>query len=237
MSISFDNAVDGGINFGGTTQSWTHACGANSNSTGLLLVYCYGDSVTNTSTSLTGVTYNGVVMTQYGAPIAVPSDRWFYLFYLYGPSTGSNTVTINASTSIVLAGQSVSYLGVLQNSFPDALTSNLSGGSTTLSSPVTTQAPNSWVLLCGKNTSFTPTITTGTQRLSSSDNLCSGDSNGGLSSGTTETLVMTNNGTTVCGVYSFSIAPALEITRSTASAFPLSNSTSTYPICYHWISR
>ncbi len=208
MNISFDAAVDGGINFGGTSQSWSHACGSGSESSGLLLVGCYGDVISNSSASLTGVTYGGVSMVQYGSPIALPSDRWFYLFYLFGPPSGSHSVAISANTSIVLSGQSVSYLGVQQSGFPDAHNTATSSSATTLSAAVTTVAANCWVFIIGKNTTYIPTITTGTQRTSGSDNLCSGDSNGALSAGTTETLVMTIGGSGVSsGVYSVSFAP------------------------------
>ena len=205
VPIAPDAFADGGINYGGLSQTWAHTCGAGSAMNGLLLVACYGDS---TITDISGVTYNGVAMSLHGTPILLPyDDRYFYLFYLYGPAAGTHNVVVSAAVSTVISGQSASYLNVSQSGFPDAGTTNTSASASTLSGTVTTVAPGAWTFICAKTAGATPTVTTGTQRLSSgATNLCMGDSGGPLAPGS-DTLAMSNSTPAPVGLYVVSLAP------------------------------
>lgn len=144
MSNAFDVATDGGV-ITSTSLSWSHTC---SGLLRFLVVGFNGDSVGGAD-DITGVTYNGVAMTLGVKKInATSGDRMLYLYYLIGPASGANTVTISCSSSHNLSGGSVSYTGVKQSAQPDATITNFSGSTaTTLTTAIVTSANNSWAVL------------------------------------------------------------------------------------------
>ena len=148
MAIAFDTAVDGGNNGGaGGTQSWAHTCTGNNL---ILFVVIWGD-LSAGADDISSVTYNGIGMTLIGK-INVTLGRWNYLYYLAGPSPGSNVVAITAGSTHYLGGESASYTGASQTGIPDSSATNSQTGSSsgsTLSTNLTTVANNCWVLTAG----------------------------------------------------------------------------------------
>lgn len=204
MAIAFDAATDGGLTLADTSLTWSHTSAGN-----LLVVGVFGDNVADDATGnhITGVTYNGVAMTEVNRA-ADSSDRWCYQFYLLGPAAGAHNVVISASTTIAMAGMSVSYSGVKQSGQPDASTTNTSAGATTITTNLTTVADNSWTVLAAKVANSQPSASTGsTQRLSNSDGLGMYDSGAAIHPAGSTSMAVTNGASNAWGVVMASYAP------------------------------
>lgn len=175
MAIAFDASSDGGLTLAGTSLTWSHTNAGN-----LLVVGVFGDNVATDPTGnvITGVTYNGVAMTEV-ARAADSSDRWAYQFELLNPASGAHNVVISASTTIAMGGMAVSYSGVKQSGQPDASTTNTTASATSITTSVTTIADNCWTVLVAKVGNSQPAASTGsTQRVSNADGLGLYDSGG-----------------------------------------------------------
>src|SRR5208283_5259003 len=90
----FDNAADGGNN-GGSTTSLTYSYTVGTNSNRLLLVNLIGDP---SADDISSATYAGASMTLI-TKVRTPAGRWHYLYYLLGPTSGTNNVVITAASS------------------------------------------------------------------------------------------------------------------------------------------
>jgi hypothetical protein len=144
MAIAFDATT--AITTGTTaTLTYSHTC---TGSNGILWV---GVSIRNTR-SISSVTYNGVSMTQSGSS-ATSDGNLAFLFYLIGPKTGANTVSITQSVSDKIVSSSTSFTGVLQSGQPDATSTGSQAASTSYSQSVTTIADNCWAIMWGMATS------------------------------------------------------------------------------------
>lgn len=141
MAIAFDAATDGGNNGGSTTSiTFSHTC---TGSDRLLIVAVIGDPTTD---DVTGVTYNGVAMTQVGKQSPAIGYRWAYLYHLEAPASGANNVVISAGSAHYLWGGAASYTGVNASGQPDQTATN-SGTGPTLTTSITTVADNCWMML------------------------------------------------------------------------------------------
>lgn len=170
--IALDTSTDGGT--GTTSLTFSHTCtGSN-----LILFVAADGNQTAGGNVLTGITYNGVAMTQVtGSPIA-KAGRWFYLFYLVGPATGAHNVVISNPGSDYTAGSAVSYTGALQSGQPDATNTSQANGVTHNTVTVTTIKDNCWVVAASRGTA-NPVADSGTTIRVVMGNACSlVDSNG-----------------------------------------------------------
>jgi hypothetical protein len=125
---------------GVTSYSFNHTC---TGTNGLLLVCVECDD----GDHVTGVTYNGVAMTQLVKFNQTADSTCIYIYGLLAPTTGTNAVLISRSSSTsTITGGSVSFTGVSQSGLPDAFNSNgqTSGSSNTTS--ITTVANNAWIV-------------------------------------------------------------------------------------------
>lgn len=141
--ISFDVASNSGYQAAASTYNWLHVC---SGSNRYLIV---GVSLLSVAGStVTGITYNTVAMTFLGAISsgagAVRSELWG----LIAPATGSNSIAVTLSASIVSASCAISFTGVHQTSPTEGLNSatatNVGAADATVN--VTTVATNDWVV-------------------------------------------------------------------------------------------
>ena len=112
MAIARDTYLAMSDNTGTTvTKSYT-VSGANR----LLLVFIHswvGDNVS-------GVTYNGVAMTQTLKQNEAPATNYNgYIYSLIAPATGTNNIVVSG-TSMNFSMGAISYTGVAQTGFPDA---------------------------------------------------------------------------------------------------------------------
>lgn len=97
-----------------TTNSsftYSHTC------SGSLRVLCV---VTSSVTSVTGVTYNSVAMTEVpAASFTDDGSRVWKFWYLVAPATGANNVVVTLSASDTVYSGAISYTGVKQTSTID----------------------------------------------------------------------------------------------------------------------
>ncbi len=185
MANSYDSSAQSNNN-GASSLTFSHTTAGD-----LLIVLVRDES----GDHVTGVTYNGVAMTQLAKGVEPSATAEAYVYYLLSPALGANNIVISrSSSSNNLAGASASYLGTKQTGFPDG---NASGGNTSgggaaiVTSSVTVTANNSWVVVGASSNvpngfvfsgsgTFNATTRKGGDNLK---NLLLGDSNAPLSSG------------------------------------------------------
>ena len=113
ISLAYDATAQGSV-AGAPSLTFAHTC------TGSNRILVVGVNVSNTSITVSGVTYAGTSMTQITSQdVSTPATR-IYLFYLVAPSTGANNVVISTSSSATITASSVSYTGAKQSAQPDA---------------------------------------------------------------------------------------------------------------------
>ena len=135
MAIAHDSTTQGN---GFTPLTFSHTV---SGTDTLLVVF----ATANSGQTITGVTYNGVSMTQKGSFIQDSAGPKNYCFYLVNPATGANNVVVTASSSVCPA-TAISYTGVDQTTPIDAYTTTASAATTSYTSTITTNSTNSWVV-------------------------------------------------------------------------------------------
>lgn len=204
--IGFDHATDGGSNGGvATTLTFAHpVTGPNP-----ILIVGVTD---NTTVHVTGVTYNGVAMTEIPtkSPIQIPGNRFIHLYYLLNPAQGSNNVVVTADQIQYIYGYAASYTGVAQSSQPDASGNNSGSSITSLSKAITTIVDNCWTITFGRIESGTITATAGTTARVTAETSGGilGDSNGPITPAGSTSLGFTFSSTQAAMII-ISIAPAV----------------------------
>lgn len=210
MAIAFDTATNGGF-ASGTSRTFSHTC---SGSNRILFVHCGHNA---SSDIITGVTYNGVSMTQI-ATVSPTANRREYLFYLIAPATGANNVVITASGSTSIFGNAASYTGVKQSDQPDNSTTATSS-TTPSETTLTTVADNCWTILCTvMDSSVEPTASTNSTKRIQNGTFTDAvifDSNGAVTPAGSFTMTLTHPGTDQLSRIMASFAPA----TSTANFF------------------
>jgi len=196
-AIALDTTTDGGLANPATSLTFTHTT---TGSNLILFVSCFGD-VSNDADAFTGITYNSVALTLIGKTNPT-GDRWVYLWYLIGPTTGSHNVVVSTNFSSAIDCHAASYTGVSQSGQPDASVTNsntsVANGSD-YTTTITVVAANSWTIIAGRINSGSG-ITAGsgtTTRQSGSNGLYTADSNGALSAGSTSLILHNGSGSSV----------------------------------------
>lgn len=108
MAIALDY-MSAGTASGTSPVTWTHTC------TGSDLVLIVGTSILagTAAETVTGVTYNGVAMTQIGSALQNGSANLnISLWYLLNPATGPNTISVTKSSIQGCNGIGISLTGV-----------------------------------------------------------------------------------------------------------------------------
>lgn len=183
MAIAFDASSAGTLDLSNTSISWSHTC---TGSNGLLVVGLFESSGIPVVSS---VTYNSVGLTEIDVQ-AVDTDRHFSLWYLLGPSTGTNTVTINASTPSTLYGAASSYTGVAQSGQPDSHGFNVPTGTAgSLAVSTTVVANGCWLVGVAKEDAGTTASYSIGAALNEANGMHFFDSNGTVGTGSiTDTI-------------------------------------------------
>lgn len=113
MALVLGNQTNSNLNPGASTQTLAHNHGGGSD--GLLLVTI---AMSNT-VSVTGMTYNGVAMTQVRQDTSATYSSRYATYRLTNPSTGSNNIVISFSgaqwSSTAIFAQSYSGCGGIGN--------------------------------------------------------------------------------------------------------------------------
>lgn len=136
--IAFDAFTDLGSTTG-TTLTTAHTV---TGTDPFLVVGVDGDVSTD---NISGVTYNGVAMTQLDKyHMFAGADRWAYAFYLANPATGTHNVVISSNPSGFIAGMAASYSGAAGGLDANNTSKSDSSGVATLDNSVTSVADNCW---------------------------------------------------------------------------------------------
>lgn len=203
MAIALDATST--ANTTGTSSTWAHTCSGNNR---ILFV---GVGTDFSGDVITGVTYNGVAMTEITRQATIGTNNYFaYLYYLINPASGANNIVVSASGSYNLRTDAVSYTGALQSGQPDAF-NKATSNTTDQAVSVTVVAINSWIVAFGQSKGAIPAVGTGlTSRATEGINCRIGDSNAPLSVGV-NTVHFTRASADDIGVIAASFSPAPEV--------------------------
>lgn len=151
------NATSTGAESSSSSKTWAHTVsGANT----ILFVSGW---IRGNGVNPTGVTYNGVAMTQIGTNLVVSTFYYdkIFLYYLIAPTTGTNNVVVSFGGTNYNATIAISYTGAKQSGVPDAATENGPTSTDYLTTTLTTIADNCWTLLVGFGKNMQQTAYTG----------------------------------------------------------------------------
>lgn len=138
MAIAFDSNTPFVVNPGSDTIS--HTCTGTDR-------YLFVGILIQSGQSCTGVTYNGVSMTQLVSLSTnnVSANETIYLFGLANPASGTNNVVASFSGAGTRGFMASSFTGAKQTSSIDATNSG-TGSSGTATVSVTTTSNNAWLV-------------------------------------------------------------------------------------------
>jgi RHS repeat-associated protein len=216
--LAFDNASTVSLNGSGAYSGTYTTAGTNR-----LLLACitvgtpggFSATITYGSSTLTRLT------TKAFNTIASPNN-YLDLWYLVNASSGPNTFSVSSSatyagTNMVVA----SYNGVKQSGFPDAQATAGNDSGTSLTTPISPVAANTWAAICG-GSQRTLSAGTGVAQRANLGTII-GDSNGGIS-GTSYNMTLNTNESSVHASIATTFAPATPTNLSTyaygGTAFP-----------------
>jgi len=157
MAIALDNSANG-FSTGTNSLTTSHTIGSGTNR--LLIVGVEAQAGNN----LTGVTYNGVAMTQYVAYATGVAGFYNYFYYMKHadlPSTGAYNIVASFSSSSTKMIMSESLTDVDQTT-PIEAANTITTTTTNPSVSVTTLTDNAWVVGTSRINNFALTAATGT---------------------------------------------------------------------------
>lgn len=205
MAIAFDaqsSNADAGTT--GTSVTVSHTV---SGSDRILWTYVNCFRGAGAGDECTGVTYNGVAMTQ-AIKYQPRTTTCMYLFYLIAPATGTNNIVASFSASQdEIYCRSASYTGAKQSGVPDNTGQANNDPATSLSVSTTTVADNCWIVagFYGENGNLA--AGTGTTLRNNATIRTLADSNGSLTPAGVHDLAVTSASTLLAGISS-SFAPS-----------------------------
>lgn len=138
MAIAF-NAATHSAYTNSTSNTLSHTT-AGSNRILFVSIYAGSDVVT-------GVTYNGVAMTQLQKQLMVgaAAGQYIYLYMLVNPASGANNVVVSSSSGLGGYISAVSYTGAKQTGQPNVSNKQAVTSTTSLTTSVTTTLDNCWL--------------------------------------------------------------------------------------------
>lgn len=176
MAIAFDSA-SAALSQGNSVLTFSHTC---SGSNRLLIVGISSDD----GNLVSGVTYNGVAMTQIGSPLNTGFTEYIYLFYLVAPTSGSNNVAITGTGGHNFRAEALSYPGADQTAPIDSTNTGTVSAASSITVATTVVAANCWLVMWGKNDSVAIAAGAGsTARTPTTQANLFTDSNGTVSTG------------------------------------------------------
>jgi hypothetical protein len=226
MAIAFDSSASTN-NSTASSRTWSHTCSGSNRIlfVGLLL---------QSNITCTGVTYNGVAMTQLATKSNGSNN---YIYYLIAPDTGIHNVVASFSGSGYNWGASASYTGAKQSEQPDAYNTGQSNNSSSVTCNVTTVADKCWVVSWAGRESQSVQLSASTGLTGRSYCLINGVSNGGgigdsnsekSPCGSYTTTWSTNSNEGGNNIISASFAPVLPVPIVTTQAVSaITNTTAT----------
>ncbi len=206
MAIAFDAASTGTA---GTSTSITvaHTC------TGSDRILFVGIATFDSGggQQVSGVTYNGVAMTQIGTR-RVAGNLDNTLWYLIAPATGTNNIVASYASQAEVYLVAASYTGAKQTGQPDATAGNSGQSASAITAVVTTIADNCWVVMsatCNSLGLAAGASTTSRTEASPNDAIGFYDNNAAKTPAGAVTLTATGNATNNTTSSGASFAPAV----------------------------
>lgn len=113
-TVTYDASTSATLTSQAGSMSWSQTTGTGNDRLLLVTIDVFRTNG-GTPSSVTGVTYGGVALTQAATVQWSSSPRvWSYLYYLVNPSSGTKTITATFSGNNVAVGGSVTYTNVNQ---------------------------------------------------------------------------------------------------------------------------
>ena len=189
MAIAQDAYTDLTASVTVSSKTFSHTNGAISNT--LLIVFV---AMSNDQTP-SGVTYNGVSMTQIGSTAVEGGTRTYYLFWLKNPTTGTNNVVVTATgTANEIYAGAASYTGVDQTNPIETSTAANSLTGTTPNTSITTANANEWLVALWRNDTGAVSSSTNQTVRGASSSIRYADSNGTVGTGSVTAQVSVTGG-------------------------------------------
>jgi hypothetical protein len=143
-TIAFDSSSSGNNTDGSSsTFSWSHTTGSGSNR---IMIVGVSVKLLSGNEKVSSVSYGAQSLTFLRADIDSGSNIRSEIWYVVGPNTGTNTVTVTLSTNQKAAGGSVTYSGVSQTPPAPADSSGGTGSSNSPSASITVSTSNSFLV-------------------------------------------------------------------------------------------
>lgn len=160
MPIAFD-ASSHSASSGSSTLQWSHAC---TGSNRVLVVAV--DTGAGGDDTVTGVTYDGVALTQVvKRQNQYAGHPYGYLYILINPGAGTNNIVVTTTGTPDLNGLAASYTGCDQTTQPDASIYHDDNAVTTITTQITSVIDNCWgVLFCDDRSNNTSSASTNTTK-------------------------------------------------------------------------
>lgn len=164
--------------------------------------------------SVTGVTYNGVAMTNVptNSPVTTPGGELLYVFYLINPTTGTHDIIATLSGSDTVRSVSISHTGVKQSGQPNASGNGTASGESSITDSITATVSNCWVVAFTSNTVDVAADGINYVHRDDSAGVGVGDTNASVSGLVSQTV--NTSGSADWGIIQVAIAPVPESTGS-----------------------
>ena len=226
-AIAFDNATKV---VGSATSSLTFSHTSTTTGQNLILfVSTYEDLSAPGSSLITGVTYNSAPLTSISSDQRSP-DGWETLWYLLAPATGTNDVTVSASSSVAgLRAIAASYTGAKQSGQPDAQVANhLGTNGSSITNTITSVEDNSWHVGGVREEAGTNmTAGSGTTLRTAADTYAWFDNNAAITPAGANSIVASWTGDAPAGFVGATFAPAPAATSTPLTLNRLAKFTAT----------
>lgn len=148
MAIAFDAVSNvAAPNSTDAFLSWNHTC---SGTNRFFVVGIQAYSLVAGADIVSSVTYNSVAMTRLSTirNSGAGTEYGLYYYYLYGPATGTNNVTVTYTTAPGFGASwafGISYTGVNQSGFPDGSDVGTGMIRSSVKGSIVTALDNTWV--------------------------------------------------------------------------------------------
>lgn len=208
MAIAFDTSATGG-QIGSTPASGSfNITGVGTLTNGMVIVSIEIIAWTGTL-SIPSATFGGNAMLLGAGFIDNTIQQAFYIFYLANPPSGTTSIAWaqGVTKGQFVAVSSGTYSGVQQagNPFETSANNTVGTGATSLDIIAPSITGQDWGLFFAISGRSLTASTNVTQRQNPSTNTFYGDSNGPITTGTTQTVTMTT-GTTSDGLVAYMLA-------------------------------
>lgn len=167
---------------------------------------------TNNPGTCSGVTWNGVAMTEIDTE-PEPGARTYYLFCLVNADLGTHDLVVTSTDTAGIYSGFSSYTGADLTTQPDVFTSTFASNSSNLSTSLTSSDDDAWAVCIGRSDFFGLDGQTNLTGLGAFSSIRMFDSAGSLGVAGSKTLAFVQNPTTptagnrLCGIFAI-IKPA-----------------------------